>query len=145
MPSTRWGVLPDLGRPPAWAARPSRFVSWAFVAGACLLGMAAARAEGRGEAVFKRNCSICHSLDPGKNRVGPSLAGVVDRPAGSAPNFHYSSANADSRIVWTKDKLDGYLADPQGMVPGTLMLFPGLKSADDRQAVIEFLTENAGN
>ncbi len=115
----------------------------AIVAGACLTGMVAARAEDRGEAVFKRNCSICHSLDPGKHRVGPSLAGVVGRPAGSAPRFHYSSANSESGIVWTEDKLDGYLADPQSMVPGTAMMFPGLKNPDDRQALIKFLIENS--
>jgi len=116
-----------------------------IVAGACLFGVGAAKAEERGEAVYKRNCSICHSLDPGKNRVGPSLAGVVGRPAGSAPQFHYSAANSASGIVWTEEKLDDYLADPQRMVPGTLMVFPGLKNSDDRQALIKFLAENSAD
>ncbi len=125
------------------ATRPGRFAMSAVVAGAFVFGIAAARAEERGEAVFKRNCSICHSLDHGKNRVGPSLAGVVGRPAGSAPGFHYSSANAGSGITWTEDKLDDYLADPQRVVPGTLMVFPGLKDPDDRQALIKFLAEKS--
>jgi len=143
MLSMKWGAPLGSGRPSIWAAWLGRLVMCAMAAGACLLGTADARAEGGGEAVFKRNCSICHSLDPGKNRVGPSLAGVVGRPASSAPNFHYSPANAGSGIVWTKGKLDEYLADPQRMVPGTSMLFPGLKNPDDRQALIEFLAENS--
>ncbi len=130
---------------PGRATRARRFALSAVVAGAFVYGIAAAQAGERGEAVFKRNCSICHSLDPGKNRVGPSLAGVVGRPAGSAFGFHYSSANAGSGIIWTEDKLDDYLADPQRMVPGTLMVFPGLKNPDDRQALIKFLEEDAAN
>ncbi len=134
---------------PGRATWPGHFALSAIVAGivagACLFGSGAARAEERGEAVFKRNCSICHSLDSGKNRVGPSLAGVVGRPAGSAPQFHYSVANSASGIVWTEDKLDDYLADPQRMVPGTLMVFPGLKNSDDRQALIKFLAENSAD
>lgn len=140
MTFTVCGPSPSLGRPARW---PGRFAFSVIVAGACMFGQAAARAEEPGEAVFKRNCSICHSLDPGKNRVGPSLAGVVGRPAGSVPQFHYSSANSASGIVWTEDKLDDYLADPQRMVPGTSMIFPGLKNPDDRQALIKFLAENS--
>ncbi len=116
----------------------------ALAASLFLLGLPAARAQDRGEAMFKRNCAICHSLDPGKNKVGPSLAGVVGRRAGSVPDFSYSPANKASGIVWTKEKLDEYLTNPQKMVPGTLMLFPGLKNPDDRQAVIAYLAENPG-
>ncbi len=107
-----------------------------------MAGAAAGQADDRGEAVFKRNCAICHSVEPGKNRVGPSLAGVVGRHAGSVPGFSYSSANANSGIVWTKEALDEYLVDPQKMVPGTLMIFPGLKNLEDRRAVIAYLATN---
>ena len=119
-----------------------RWTARVLAAAACLLSAAAARAGDRGEAVFKRNCALCHSVESGKNKVGPSLAGVVGRPAGSAPDFSYSSANKASGIVWTKAKLDEYLADPQKVVPGTLMLFPGLKNPEDRQAVIAYLADN---
>ena len=131
---------------PGWRVRagwPARCVLPAIVAGACLFGTATARAEERGEAVFKRSCAMCHSLDPGRNKVGPSLAGIVGRPAGSAPRYPYSGANLASGIVWTEDKLDDYLADPQRMVPGTAMMFPGVRSPDDRQALIKFLAENS--
>jgi cytochrome c2 len=109
-----------------------------------LAGATAGQADDHGEEVFKRNCAMCHSVEPGKNRVGPSLAGVVGRRAGSVPGFSYSSANSHSGIVWTKEALDQYLTDPQKMVPGTLMIFPGLKNPDDRRAVIDYLAENSG-
>lgn len=96
------------------------------------------RAES-GQAEFRRYCAICHSSEPGHNKVGPSLAGVVGRRAGSVPDFTYSSANKTSGIVWTKEKLDIYLANPQGMVPGTAMMFPGIKNAEDRHALIDYL------
>ncbi len=115
-----------------------------IVGGTGVLAASAAWANS-GEAVFKRNCAICHSLDPGKNRVGPSLAGVVGRHAGTVDDFSYSSANKTSGIVWTKAKLDEYLTDPQKMVPGTLMVFPGLKNPNDRRAIIDFLAENPGS
>lgn len=98
-----------------------------------------AHADPSGEAVFKRNCAICHSTEPGHNRIGPSLAGVVGRHAGAVPNFHYSSANRNSGIVWTTEKLDAYLANPQGVLPGTAMLFGGVKNDADRHALIDYL------
>lgn len=104
-----------------------------------------ARADPSGAAVFKRNCAICHSTEPDHNRVGPSLAGVVGRRSGAVPNFNYSSANKNSGIVWTQEKLDAYLADPQGVVPGTTMLFPGVKNDADRRALIDFLASLSGS
>ncbi|WP_456771092.1 c-type cytochrome [Bradyrhizobium sp. USDA 4369] len=92
-----------------------------------------------GEAQFKKNCAMCHSLEPGRNRLGPSLFGVLDRRAGTVAGFNYSSANKSSGLVWTRETLDVYLADPQKMVPGTLMVFPGVKNAGDRQALVDFL------
>jgi cytochrome c len=104
-----------------------------------------AHADQNGEAVFKRNCAICHSTEPDHNRVGPSLAGIVGRHSGAVPNFNYSSANKNSGIVWTQDKLDAYLSDPQGVVPGTTMLFPGVKNDADRHALIDFLATLSGS
>jgi cytochrome c2 len=103
-----------------------------------------ARADQSGEAVFKRNCAICHSTEPEHNKVGPSLGGIVGRHAGAAPNFIYSSANKNSGIVWTQEKLDAYLANPQGVVPGTAMLFPGVKNDADRHALIDYLATLPG-
>jgi len=104
-----------------------------------------AQAAGSGEAVFKRNCAICHSTEPGHNKVGPSLGGVVGRPAGSVADFSYSTANRTSGIVWTREELDAYLANPQAVVPGTLMAFPGLKAEPDRKALIDYLADQPGS
>lgn len=102
-----------------------------------------AQSAQQGEAVFKHNCAICHTVDPGKNKIGPSLAGVFDRKAGSAPGYTYSEANKKSGLTWDEPTLDKYLTNPRGVVPGTKMLFPGLKNADDRHAVIAYLKQES--
>ena len=100
-----------------------------------------ARAQDAGEAIFKRYCAVCHTVEPGKNKIGPSLAGVVGRKAGSAPGYSYSDANKNSGVTWDEQSLDTYLTDPRKFIPGTKMIFVGIKSADDRQALIAYLKE----
>jgi cytochrome c len=92
-----------------------------------------------GKEVFKK-CALCHTIEPGKNKIGPSLAGVMDRQAGTAPNFNYSDAMKNFGHKWTPEELDTYLVDPRKIVPGTKMIFPGLKDAKDRQNVIAYLS-----
>lgn len=103
------------------------------VAYASLTGDAAA-----GKTVFGK-CRQCHVVEPGVNRVGPSLAGIVGRDAGSVDGFNYSKANAESGIVWTEEKLFQYLEDPRGVVVGTKMIFNGLPKAQDRADIIAYL------
>jgi nitrite reductase (NO-forming) len=91
-----------------------------------------------GREVF-RICSACHSLDPGRNLIGPSLAGLIGRKAGTASGFDYSEAMKQSNITWNAKSLDAYLADPQKAVPGNKMPFGGLKSDLDRQELIAYL------
>ena len=87
-------------------------------------------------------CKTCHVLEPGENRVGPSLHDVVGREAGSIDGFNYSDANKNSGVVWTEDVLYDYLEDPQGYMPGTRMAFPGIKDAQDRADLIAYLEAN---
>ena len=96
-------------------------------------------AEEPGETLFKKNCAICHTLEAGKNKIGPSVAGVVGRKAGSVPGFAYSAANKNSGDIWDAQTLDTYLADPRKFMPGTKMVFAGLKNLQDRKALIEYL------
>lgn len=91
-----------------------------------------------GKRVFIK-CMSCHAVKEGQNKVGPSLYGIVGRPAGSVEGFNYSEANAESGIVWTKDVMFEYLEDPQGYIPGTKMIFPGLPSEQERRDVIAYL------
>jgi cytochrome c len=98
-------------------------------------------AEEPGETLFKKNCAICHTLEEGKNKIGPSLAGVVGRKAGSVPGFAYSAANKNSGDTWDEMTLDTYLTDPRKFMPGTKMVFAGLKNSEDRKALIEYLKQ----
>jgi cytochrome c len=92
-----------------------------------------------GQAVFKTQCGICHSIVQGKNMVGPSLFGVIGRKSGSVAGFHYSAANRDADIIWDAAILDKYLAAPREVVPGTIMTFPGLTDDEKRADVIAYL------
>src|SRR5665213_2826080 len=91
-----------------------------------------------GRQVFKK-CQACHSLEPGKTILGPSLAGIVGRKSGVEPNFNYSPAMKQAALTWDAATLDAYLMDPQKIVPGNRMPFPGLKTDQDRSDVIAFL------
>lgn len=96
----------------------------------------------RGERVFQR-CFACHSVVAGEDKLpGPSLRGVIGRRAGTLPGFRFSTAlsTAGARgLVWTRESLDAYLADPDRFIPGTEMGLPGLRESDDRRDVIDFL------
>ena len=94
-----------------------------------------------GRLVF-RKCQACHSMELGKNVLGPSLSGIVGRKAGSEPSYNYSPAMKQANIVWSVAALDAYLADPEKAVPGNKMPFPGLKTNQDRTDVIAFLASS---
>src|SRR6202040_117463 len=91
-----------------------------------------------GKAAFKK-CALCHTTDAGKNKIGPSLFGVVGRKAGSVDNFNYSEAMKKFEHTWNPETLDSYLADPRAVVPGTKMIFPGIKDEAERDDVIAYL------
>jgi cytochrome c len=103
-------------------------------------GAADAQDAAAGAAVFKTQCSVCHSVAEGKNMVGPSLFGVVGRPAGQIPGFHYSPANKDSGLTWDAATLDRYLTNPQAVVPKTIMPYAGLKDDEKRANLIAYLS-----
>jgi cytochrome c len=113
-----------------------------LAAGVVMAGAGVARAQdaAAGAAVFKTQCSICHSVAEGKNLVGPSLFGVVGRQAGQVPGFHYSPANKDSGLTWDAPTLDRYLTDPQAVVPKTIMPYAGLKDDAKRANLIAYLS-----
>ena len=110
----------------------------AFVVSACA---ASAEDVAAGEHVF-RKCKSCHEIGPdAANMVGPVLNGVVGRPAGSYPEYHYSDANKDSGLTWDEATLTVYLRNPQAKVPHTKMAFPGLTSEADIANVIAYLKQ----
>lgn len=104
--------------------------------------VAAAAGAGAGDAalglkVFAK-CKACHKVD-GKDAVGPHLNGVVGRPTASVEGFKYSDAMIAHAGEWTPERIDAYLADPKGTVPGNKMAFAGLKKPEDRANVIAYL------
>ena len=118
---------------------------WIELMAAALLAMVSARAMAQDAAAGEKDfviCRACHEIGPGaKILVGPPLNGVVGRKAGTYPGFDYSAANKNSGITWTKEELTKYLADPQAVVPGTKMIFPGLHNPQQVQDVIAYLSQ----
>lgn len=103
---------------------------------------AAAQDAARGRRVFTR-CIACHSLDPASGPTpGPSLIGVVGRPAASLPDYEYSAVlgrAGRSGLVWTEDTLDRFLTDTELFLPGTVMGLLRLPEAADRRALVDLL------
>ena len=91
-----------------------------------------------GKRVFNQ-CAVCHSSQPGKTILGPSLFGVVGRHSASLEGYPYSDAMKAADKTWDAATLDAYLTKPQAMVPGTKMTFAGLSKAEDRANVIAYL------
>ena len=83
-------------------------------------------------------CRSCHDVEQGKNGIGPSLHGIVGRPAGSLAGFAYSPALKSSGIVWDGKSLDTWIASPMKMVPGTRMVI-GVPNAEARKSIIDYL------
>lgn len=91
-----------------------------------------------GKKVFNA-CRACHSVEPGQNKIGPSLAGVVGREAGAVEGFNYSEAMKSSGVVWDEENLAKYLTDPKGFIPGNKMIFVGVKKEDALANLIAYL------
>jgi len=91
-----------------------------------------------GKTEFKK-CALCHTTEPGKNKIGPSLFGVVGRKSATLENFNYSEAMKKFDHTWDEATLDEYLTDPRATVPGTKMIFPGIKEKTERDDVIAYL------
>lgn len=96
-----------------------------------------------GETAYGK-CKQCHSLEQGKNMVGPSLFKILGRTAGTVEGFNYSAANKNSGIVWSEQILFDYLEAPMTYMKGTKMAFVGLKKEDERANVIAYLKTHGG-
>ena len=101
-------------------------------------GSAAAGDVEAGKTAFKK-CALCHTAEAGKNKIGPSLFGIVGRKSAALENFNYSEAMKKFDHTWDEATLDTYLADPRGTVPETKMIFPGIKDKAERDDVIAYL------
>jgi cytochrome c len=94
-----------------------------------------------GEQSFKK-CFPCHSIGEGaKNKVGPELNGLDGRHSGTAPGYAYSEANKKSGIVWDEATFKEYINDPRGKIPGTKMIFSGIKKESEVANLWAFLKQ----
>ncbi|MGI9435724.1 MAG: c-type cytochrome, partial [Geminicoccaceae bacterium] len=104
-----------------------------------LVAMIASADLAKGEKVSKK-CKACHVFDEGgKHKLGPALWGIVGRDIASYDGFNYSGALNGLEGDWTFDKLDQFLAAPKKFLPGTKMVFAGVKKEQDRADLILYL------
>ena len=107
-----------------------------------IMALFASTSAADGAKVFKK-CAACHSIaQGGGNKIGPALWGVLNRKAGSIPDYKYSKAMASHGKAWTLDEMNSFLIKPKDWIKGTKMTFAGLKNAKDRAAVILYMNEN---
>ncbi|HEV7635623.1 MAG TPA: c-type cytochrome [Bradyrhizobium sp.] len=94
-----------------------------------------------GATLFKQQCATCHTTNSSEPaRQGPSLFGIVGRPAGKVDGFHYSAGFTKADFVWDDARLDAWLANPQAIIPGAIMAYRQPKT-ETRAAIIAYLKE----
>jgi len=105
----------------------------AFVVATSLTAASGALAQdaAAGKTSFNK-CLACHAIGEGaKNKVGPELNGLDGRHSGTAAGYNYSDANKNSGITWNKDQFLEYIKDPKAKIPGTKMVFAGIKNENE--------------
>lgn len=96
----------------------------------------------KGQRVFNTQCRSCHTLEKGGSQaLGPNLNGLFGRKAGTMEGYQYSDAMKNSGIVWDDTTLAEYNRDPKGKVPGTKMMFNGVKNAGQLADLVAYLKE----
>ena len=94
-----------------------------------------------GKASFNK-CLACHAIGDGaKNKVGPELNGLNGRKSGTAEGYSYSDANKNSGITWDEATFKEYIKDPKAKIPGTKMLFPGIKNENEVNSLWLFIAQ----
>jgi cytochrome c len=105
------------------------------------IGLAHAQDLAAGATTFKK-CAICHDIgETAKNKVGPELNGIDGRSSGSAPGYNYSDANKKSGITWNEAAFMEYIKDPRAKIPGTKMIFPGIKNETEAKDLWAYLEQ----
>jgi len=113
----------------------------AAVVFAASAGTAVAQDVGAGETSFKK-CLPCHDIgEDARNKVGPRLNGIDGRKSGSIEGFSYSDANKNSGITWNEDTFKDYIKDPRAKIPGTKMIFAGIKNETEANNLWSYLKQ----
>jgi cytochrome c len=94
-----------------------------------------------GEKVFAP-CKACHQIgENAKNLIGPALNGIIGRKAGTYPGYSYSDANKNSGLTWDEETFSTYIKDPRAKIPGTKMIFPGIKNEQEADNLWAYLKQ----
>jgi cytochrome c len=94
----------------------------------------------KGKRVYNK-CKVCHFVDKEKNKLGPHLVGLFGRKAGTLEGYKFSKAMKASNIVWSAETLASYVANPKKAVPGTKMVFAGVKKKKQIVNLIAYLEQ----
>ena len=116
----------------------------AVIAGALLIataGASSAQDVAAGEQSFKK-CLPCHSVgEDARNKVGPVLNGLEGRKSGSIEGFSYSDANKAAAITWNQESFLDYIKDPRAKIPGTKIVFSGIKNEKEATDLWAYLSQ----
>ena len=113
-----------------------------LLAGSLLSTSGQAQTTGElGKDLFEKRCGGCHALD--RDKEGPRLGGIYGRTAASAATFQYSASLKESKLTWTNETLDKWLANPDKLVPDTDMAFH-VESSEERREIISYLKQSSG-
>jgi len=142
-----WAGLPkeirlsDLGRNEEHHMKTSTLSALVVVTSLTAASGALAQDTAAGKTSFNK-CLACHAIGEGaKNKVGPVLNGLDGRKSGTIEGYSYTDANKNSGITWGKDVFLEYIKDPKAKIPGTKMVFAGIKSENERNALWAYLKQ----
>jgi len=103
--------------------------------------VASAQDVGAGETSF-RKCSPCHDVgESARNKIGPKLNGLEGRKSGTIEEFSYTEANKNANITWNAESFKEYIADPPAKIPGTKMIFSGIKNDKESADLWAYLAQ----
>jgi cytochrome c len=140
-------VMPEVTAPPCSRKDEEHLmknltsIAMTVIASMAAVSGALAQDVDAGKSSFNK-CLACHAVGEGaKNKVGPALNGLDGRKSGTVEGYSYSEANKNSGITWNKEVFLEYIKDPKAKIPGTKMVFAGIKNENEANSLWAFLVQ----